>query len=312
MTLPVNNLVAPLLTEPTTWLVGPIASTYKNNETITLYSLKGLYQVDSSGNPTTIPLGTSGPFVIQVDSEQILCSAANYNDNKVTIYASSQGNGRGYNGTTIAKHEIGGYGSGQVFVVSTSVQGGVSSQIQALAYGSAIGNNVAESLPRTFVSGNVTPVSGVFRTAAVYLYAGQVVSNITFCTYTTAGATVTGTWAGLFTPNANYSTFTLVAATAQQNLNSLAASSYFTWPIATVASGASTTYTVPATGIYYVGACITATTMPTIAANGMTPVANSNNPPLQAATITGSPTPATIGTTYSTGGSGSVVYYALT
>jgi len=115
MTLPVNNLVAPLLTEPTTWLVGPIASTYKNNETITLYSLKGLYQVDSSGNPTTIPLGTSGPFVIQVDSEQILCSAANYNDNKVTIYASSQGNGRGYNGTTIAKHEIGGYGSGQVF-----------------------------------------------------------------------------------------------------------------------------------------------------------------------------------------------------
>ena len=127
MTLPVKNLVAPLIAEPTTWLVGPVASTYKSNETITVYNLKSFFEVDSAGNPTTYPLGTSGPFVLQVDNEQILCSAADYFDNKVYIYSSSAGNGRGYNGTTIAAHQTGGYGSGQVSLVSTSVQGGVPS-----------------------------------------------------------------------------------------------------------------------------------------------------------------------------------------
>ena len=127
MTLPVKNLVAPLIAEPTTWLVGPVSSTYKNDETITVYNLKSLFEVDSAGNFTTYPLGTSGPFVLQVDNEQILCSAADYFDNKAYIYSSSAGNGRGYNGTTIAAHQTGGYGSGQVSLVSTSVQGGVPS-----------------------------------------------------------------------------------------------------------------------------------------------------------------------------------------
>jgi hypothetical protein len=124
VTVSISNLVAPLITEPTTWLVGPIASTYKNNETFEVYSLKGLYQVDANGNPTTIPLGTSGPFVLKVDNEQILCSSVNYSTNHVSIYSSASGNGRGYASTTIAKHETGSSSSSQVSVVSTSVQGG--------------------------------------------------------------------------------------------------------------------------------------------------------------------------------------------
>ena len=124
MTVSISNLVAPVITEPTTWLVGPIASTYKANETFEVYSLKGLYQVDANGNPTTIPLGTSGPFVLKVDNEQILCSAANYSTNHITIYSSNSGNGRGYASTTIAKHETGSSASSQVSIVSTSVQGG--------------------------------------------------------------------------------------------------------------------------------------------------------------------------------------------
>ena len=313
MTLPVKNLVAPLIAEPTTWLVGPVASTYKSNETITVYNLKSFFEVDSAGNPTTYPLGTSGPFVLQVDNEQILCSAADYFDNKVYIYSSTAGNGRGYNGTTIAAHQTGGYGSGQVSLVSTSTQS-VLTQSQALGFSpSGIGGSIAETIPRMVASGNITPTSSTLRTTAVYLYAGQVISNITFATYTTAGATVTGTWGGLFTSNAGYSTFTLVAATAQQGVSSLAASSYFTWPIATIASGASSTYTVPTTGIYYIGVCITATTMPTLTGLFMTTAANGGAaPPLQAGTLTGSTNPASIGTTYTVGGSSSVVYYALT
>ena len=127
MTLSISNLVAPLIAEPTTWLVGPVASTYKGGETLTVYSLKGLSQVDASGNSTTVPLGTSGPFVLKVDNEQILCSAADYTTNKITVYGSITGNGRGYGSTTIAAHQPGGYGSNQVSLVSTSVQGGVPS-----------------------------------------------------------------------------------------------------------------------------------------------------------------------------------------
>jgi hypothetical protein len=155
--------------------------------------------------------------------------------------------------------------------------------------------------------------TGQIRIVAVYLYAGQVVSNITFCT-TTAGSSVTGTWGGLFTVSG--STSTLVAATAQQSLTSLSANTYFTWPIATIASGASTSYTVPTggTGIYYVGVCITATTPPTVASAGtMTPLASTSlGLPLQAGNLTGSLNPATFPTTYSTNASAQILYFALT
>jgi len=145
VTLSLTNLVAPLFAQPTTWLVGPVASTYKTNETMTVYSLKNLFEVDSSGNATTNPLGTSGPFVLQVDNEQILCSTTNH-DNKVYIYSSAQGNGRGYNGTTIKKHETGGYGSNQVSVVATSVQGGtVASSTVTLTSGTAVQNTASTS-----------------------------------------------------------------------------------------------------------------------------------------------------------------------
>ena len=75
-------------------------------------------------------------------------------------------------------------------------------QAQALGFGSSVGSSVAETMPRMFVTGSFTPATGAIRTTAVYLYAGQVISNITFSTGSTAGASVTGTWAGLFTSNA--------------------------------------------------------------------------------------------------------------
>ena len=160
-----------------------------------------------------------------------------------------------------------------------------------------------------FVTGSFTPASGAIRTTAVYLYAGQVISNITFSTGTGAGSSVTA-WAGLFTSNAGYTTFTLVAATAQQSLASMNATTIFTWPIATIAAGSSTTYTVPTTGIYYIGACITATTVPSLAA--LTTTVNTASQPITAAALTGSTNPATIGTTYALNNSSQNIYYALT
>ena len=182
-------------------------------------------------------------------------------------------------------------------------------QAQALGFGSSVGSSVAETMPRMFVTGSFTPASGGIRTTAVYLYAGQVISNITFSTGTGAGSSVTA-WAGLFTSNAGYTTFTLVAATAQQSLASMNATTIFTWPIATIAAGSSTTYTVPTTGIYYIGACISATTMPSLAA--LTTTVNTASQPITAAALTGSIPPGTIGTTYTLNNSSQNIYYALT
>jgi hypothetical protein len=116
---------------------------------------------------------------------------------------------------------------------------------------------------------------------------------------------VTGTWGGLFTLSG--STSTLVAATAQQSLTSLAGNTYFTWAL-------SASYTVPTTGIYYVGVCITAATMPTVtSAAQMTPLSSTSlGLPLQAGNLTGSLNPALIGTTYGTNASPQIIYFALT
>ena len=166
---------------------------------------------------------------------------------------------------------------------------------------------VAESLPRWFIATSVGLTSGSFRASAIYLTAGTVINKITFQTYTTAGSSVTGTWAGIFTLGAQA---TLVAATAQQSLSSMNTNTLFTWPIATIASGASSTYTVPSTGIYYVGACVTATTPPTVVSNNSTAL-NTLSPYL-AINLTGSTNPASIGTTYVVGASDVSPYYALT
>jgi len=167
---------------------------------------------------------------------------------------------------------------------------------------------VAESLPRWFINTSIAPSSSQIRAAAVYLAAGTVINKITFQTYTTAGASVTGTWAGIFTLSGT--TATLVAATAQQSLSSMGTNALFTWPIATIASGSSSTYTVPSTGIYYIGTCITASTMPTIVSNNSTLLTSVS--PYLSVNLTGSTNPASIGTTYSATVSDISPYYVLT
>jgi hypothetical protein len=170
---------------------------------------------------------------------------------------------------------------------------------------------VAESVPRFALNGSVTPTSTQQRLAAVYLVAGQVISNISFATYSTSAAnSVTNTWAGIYTLSGT--TLTLVARTADQGAITMGTSTLFTWAIAQIASGASSTYTVPTSGFYYVGPCITATTCPTL------PIANTTMPQISAITpytsgfMTAASSPPAIGTTYTMTIGTTIIWAALT
>jgi hypothetical protein len=168
--------------------------------------------------------------------------------------------------------------------------------------------NVAETVPRQLTFSSIAGTTGRLKTGLVYLTAGQVVNNIRLVTGTTAGSSLTGTWGGLFTISGT--TLTLVAATAQQSLTTMALNTLFTWPIATIASGSYYTYTVPTSGIYYVGFCITGTIMPSMTA---TTLSNSliATTPYMSVYATGSTGPPAIGTTYSVTQDATLSYLAL-
>jgi len=122
---------------------------------------------------------------------------------------------------------------------------GVTINQQTLALGGT--NNVAETIPR-WLSTSVQTYT-VPRFTAVYLVAGQVINSIKFSTSGTAGSSLTSEWIGIF------SSAGLCLAISSQSLTSLAANTTFTWNL-------SSAYTVPSSGLYYVGLGIYGTTSP--------------------------------------------------
>src|SRR5262249_57603573 len=75
-------------------------------------------------------------------------------------------------------------------------------------------------------------------------------------------------------------TYDLLAVTADQGAAAIPANTRFSYPIAQTAAGPAPTYTIPATGAYYIGLCVVAATMPTrTAANLNPPPAIHNTPP---------------------------------
>ena len=68
------NLVTPVNASPTSVSSSPVPAATANPQTIPLSSNTRWYEVDANGYPTTNKLGQSGPFVIEIDSEKILCS----------------------------------------------------------------------------------------------------------------------------------------------------------------------------------------------------------------------------------------------
>lgn len=95
------------------------------------------------------------------------------------------------------------------------------------------------------------PASGTLFLQMIYLKAGQVVSNISICSATTASATVTGNCVGLFDINRN------LLATSANTTAAHAANTFRTYSM-------TTPYTVTQDDRYYIGYYCTATTVATL------------------------------------------------
>jgi hypothetical protein len=117
-----------------------------------------------------------------------------------------------------------------------------------------IQGTIAETIARQFCDETNTAAltSGTLHLAAVYLTRGQVVSNLSFFSATTAAGTPTNGIFGLFDASRN-----LLAQTANFTTEAWAANTIKTKALTAA-------YTVPTSGLYYVGIMITATTVPTL------------------------------------------------
>ena len=94
---------------PPAYITSDVPAYYTPNQTITMSSLAGWYEIADTGQATLNPLGTRGPFVIAVNlgqsnEEKILCSAADIENSFITVWTDGVVNGRGYDGTIISTH----------------------------------------------------------------------------------------------------------------------------------------------------------------------------------------------------------------
>ena len=174
-----------------------------------------LYEVDADGLPTTVPLGQSGPFVLTIDSEEVLCSS--FSEGVCEVYQFEGTSGRGYNTTTLATHSP---GVAAVSLTYTSVQsvltgGDVTSVFArtgdvvagnadylAVSHGGLTGAVAATRLVGGTVSG--APVTGTFA-------AGDFVPSLDGNVYICTVAGTSGTWVG--TAAANFTASSTVTLT---------------------------------------------------------------------------------------------------
>lgn len=132
---------------------------------------------------------------------------------------------------------------------------------------------IAETMSRLLASNSLSPTSGVLTLTPIWLPKGVTISNISWANGNTAGATLTHQWAALYN-----SARLQLAVTADKTTSAVPINTVFTWAIATIASGSSTTFVTTYTGLYYLGLMIAATTLPApVAAGG--PVAAGNLAP---------------------------------
>lgn len=116
------------------------------------------------------------------------------------------------------------------------------------------------NLPRTGLydsagdTGQTALTTQVMTSVPIYLVAGDVITNISFRSGATAADTPTNWWFALYSDAA---TPALLAQTADQTTTAWAANTTMTKALATA-------YTVPKSGIYYVGIMVKATAVPTL------------------------------------------------
>lgn len=112
---------------------------------------------------------------------------------------------------------------------------------------------LAETFPRALATTNSTvpTASGTLFMQAIYLTAGQLVSNITIISATTAAGTPTNYFFALYDGSR-----ALKAQSANQTTTAWAANTAKTLAM-------TTPYRVPTSGVYYIGLMVAATTVPT-------------------------------------------------
>ena len=171
-----------------------------------------------------------------------------------------------------------------------TVPSAISAQPQLLPTG-----YIAQSMPSWSCNSNTLAAvaSGTLRMVGIYLPINTTVSNITFVTGTTPGATITNVWAGLYDQNrvqlATTTTNTLSPAIAGQ---ALTASTAYTAAISTIASGASATFTTTYSGLHYIGLMFAGTTSPTLTGfGGAGSVVTGLAPAISGSSDTGQTTP---------------------
>lgn len=125
---------------------------------------------------------------------------------------------------------------------------------QAVYDGSPTGTFRA-NLRRTECGGNLAALTTQIMTAvAIYFEAGDVVTNLTFCSATTAAGTPANWWFALYSSDA---TPVLRAQTADQTNTAWAANTAKTLALASP-------YTILTTGIHYAAVMVKASTVPTL------------------------------------------------
>lgn len=113
---------------------------------------------------------------------------------------------------------------------------------------------LVRSIPRhdAFDATIALATTGKMTLAKLTLEVGELVTNLSFVSGTTAGATMTSWWMALYDPDGNR-----LAQTADQVAGAIAANTVFTLPLATAQRARRS-------GTYRVGLCIAAATVPTV------------------------------------------------
>ena len=152
--------------------------------------------------------------------------------------------------------------SGTVLYIKESGTG--STGWKAATTAGAVGANVdavgssfyRANMPRNVVAGNLSALTTqVMLSTAIYLYAGDVVTNLTFLSGGTAANTPTNWWFALYD---TASTPALIAQTADQTSTAWAANTPKTLAL-------SAPYTVTTSGLHYASVMVKATAVPTLA-----------------------------------------------
>lgn len=119
------------------------------------------------------------------------------------------------------------------------------------------------NLARTqLVTNGATLATGVMTSTAIYLEAGETVTNLTFLSGATAAGTPTNWWFAIYDDSA---TPALVGQSADQLTAAWAANTAKTLALTIAGTGYAVPFVAPRTGVYYAAVNVTATTPPTLA-----------------------------------------------